>query len=183
MVRFQQMQAIEWMAEPNLTVTSHNYNLKYYNSSEIPHEADYILLHRGTPSSSPIFLPKPCKIPFDRAPLQHYTFYFLCMQRFYYHLPRVTSRNTVSASRDKPWIDTVVKEMIKGKNRLYHEFKRNSNGTNTEMHKRYKKVMYGLIKQAKKCHTTSLNRCESNRDQWKVINDLIRPGHTKTTSI
>lgn len=92
--------------------------------------------------------------------------------------------SVTSASRDKPWINIILKDMIREKKKLYHKYKRNPNESNTTTYKCYQNWLYNPIKSAKKqCAASLLANYDNSKDQWNVINNLIRPGCSKGTMI
>lgn len=71
-----------------------------------------------------------------------------------------------------------------GKHQLNPRHKRSPNDPNIALHKSHINRLYCLIKWVKKrCATSPLADCKSNKDQWKVITNLIQPGGNKRSII
>ena len=75
----------------------------------------------------------------------------------------------------KPWLSDELKNGIKYKNKLYYRQKKSNNPELTEIYKKYKNRLNGLLLQAEKSHYDKLFKENQNnlKFSWKLLKEII----------
>ena len=84
----------------------------------------------------------------------------------------------------KPWLSEELKNGIKYKNKLYYRQKKSNNPELTEIYKKYKNRLNGLLIHAEKTHYDKLFKENQNnlKSSWKLLKEIINRKKATTSN-
>ena len=101
------------------------------------------------------------------------------MHYFNIHCP-IISKIITNKDREKPWINSFIKYLMKNRENYYKQFKKNR--ITSDFYKHYRNFVSGKIVESKKAYITDLlnNLKQNMKKTWTFLNGLLKPNKKRS---
>ena len=100
------------------------------------------------------------------------------------HIP---NKNIKVRKSDPPWLNKIIKKLMRKRKRLFDKYKRTNNLNDFERYKQVRNRVTGEIRKSKKIQLDKLsdklkNSSTGPKDWWRTLKGFIKPSKTSSVS-